>query len=466
MMISMGWRGLAGALTLGLAAVAGLYAGRMLAPHAVAQDAPPQAITAPDVQPVPPPAPQAAIPPQKAPAPDIASAQERDSAHLASILAPVALYPDPLLNNILTASTYPLEVVEADRWLDNPANTALSGDQLETALQQKDWDPAVKSLVPFQAILKMMDNQLDWTQQLGDAFLAEQDQVMDMVQQLRRQAQAAGGLVPTQQQSVATDEQGAVTIEPANPQEVSVPAYDPNAAYGAWPYPEAPPDAFAAYGPGDFDPSYGDGWYFGPPVAIVTPIWFWGRFDWHHHRIEVNRDRFARLDPPHRFTVPGEWQHDPTHRHGVAYREAGLQQRFQPERAAALRPAPAARSFAPPAQTGFAASRPAMPQEPAHFGSAPISRPLSAPPPEQIRVPSAPAFRSPPTAPQPPPAMAHPIYAPPPEQIRGFHPAPSAPPRPVMQNAAPAAIASHPAMPAAPARATGAPGGVAHGFAR
>ena len=477
MMISMGWRGLAGALVLGLAAVAGLYAGRMLAPHAVAQDAPAQDIPAPAAQPAPPPAQQAAIPAQSAPAPAVSAAQERDSARLASILAPVALYPDPLLNNILTASTYPLEVVEADRWLDNPANAALSGDQLESALQQKDWDPAIKSLAPFPAILKMMDNQLDWTQQLGDAFLAEQDQVMDMVQQLRRQAQAAGGLVSTQQQSVATDQQGAVAIEPANPQEVSVPAYDPNAVYGAWPYPEAPPDSFAAYGPGDFDPNYGDGWYFGPPVVVVSPIWFWGRFNWHHHRIDIDHDRFARLDPAHHWTVPHEWQHDPEHRHGVAYREAGLQQRFQPERSASLRPTPAAappRSFAPPAQGGFGAGRPTMPQEPAHFGPAPIGRPLPVPPPEQVRAPSPPAFRSPPTPPaqQPPPPMARPIYAPPPEQIRApsapvFHPAPAAPPRPVMQNGAPPpAVASRPAVPAAPAHATAAPGGVVHGFAR
>ncbi len=450
MMNGIGWRGLGGALALGLAAAAGLYTGRMLAPHAVAQDAPAQAIPAPEPPPAAPP------PKQAAPVPAPPSAQERDSAHLASILAPVALYPDPLLNNILTASTYPLEVVEADRWLDNPANAALSSDQLETALQQKDWDPAVKSLLPFPAILKMMDNQLDWTQQLGDAFLAEQDQVMDMVQQLRRQAQAAGGLVSTPQQSVSTDPQGAVAIEPANPQEVSVPAYDPNAAYGSWAYPEAPPDAFAAYGPGDFDPSYGDGWYFGPPVEIVTPIWFWGRFDWRHHRIEIDHDRFARLDPAHHWTVPHDWAHDPAHRHGVAYREAGLQERFQPERGVGPRPTPAAaapRSFTPPAQGGFAAGRPAMPQEPAHFGT------------------PAPAFHAPPAA---QPAMVHPVPPPPPEQIRApappaFHPAP---PRPMMQSAPPAA--ARPGMPApaphaaapAPARATGAPGGMAHGFAR
>jgi hypothetical protein len=456
MMISIGWRGLTGALALALAAVSGVYAGRMLAPHAEAQDAPPQDAAAPPAQPAPPPAQRTA-----APAPDIASAQERDSAHLASILAPVALYPDPLLNNILTAATYPLEVVEADRWLDNPANAALSGDQLETAMQQRDWDPAVKSLLPFQPILKMMDNQLDWTQQLGDAFLAEQDQVMDMVQQLRRQAQAAGGLVSTQQQSVATDPQGAVAIEPANPQEVSVPAYDPNAAYGDWPYPEAPPDAFAAYGAGDFDPSYGDGWYFGPPVLVTTPIWFWGQFDWHHHRIEVNRDRFARLDPPHRFTVPGEWQHDPTHRHGVAYREAGLQQRFQPERAAALRPALGAepsRSFGPPTQTGFSAGR-SLPVAPLSRSLPAMAHPTYAPPP---------AFRSPAAAPAPQPlsTMAHPIYAPPPDQIRvpsapAFHPAPAAAPRPVMQSAPPAR-----SMAPAPAHATGAASGAAHGFAR
>lgn len=475
-MNGIGWRGLASVLALAAAAATGLYAGRALAPHAAAEDAPIQAqdaqaqAAAPqDVQPAP--AQQATIPPQASPNPTPApgSAQERDSAHLASILAPVALYPDPLLNNILAASTYPLEVVEADRWLDNPANAALRGDQLESALQQKDWDPAVKSLVPFPAILKMMDNQLDWTQQLGDAFLAQQDQVMDMVQQLRRQAEAAGGLVSTPQQSVSTDDRGAVAIQPANPQEVSVPAYNPNTVYGDWPYPAAPPDAVAAYGPDVADLGYGDGWYFGPPVVILTPIWFWGHLDWHRHCIDIDHDRFARLDPPHRFTVPTEWQHDPAHRHGVAYRAPGLQERFHPERIAVAHPAPAiepSRSFAPPTQGGFAATRPAVSQEPPRFTPVPSGRfpqPAAAPQP-------VPSIAHPMTAPapQPAPAIMHPMPAPQPRPVPPIaHPVPTPQPQPqpvpTVAHPMPAPPAPHPAVPAAPTHAATAPGGALHG---
>jgi len=450
----MGWRGPAAALALVLAATAGWSTGRILAPHAVAQDPPAQNVPTPDTSPPPPPVQQAVLPPQAAPP---ASAEERGSAHLASILAPVALYPDALLGNILAASTYPLEVVEADRWLDQPANAALAGDQLEAALQQKDWDPAVKSLVPFRAVLKMMDNQLDWTQQLGDAFLSEPDQVMDMVQQLRGQAQAAGGLISTPQQRVSTDSDGAVEIEPTNQQEVSVPAYDPNAVYGDWPYPEAPPDAFAAYGPDVAGFGYGDGWYFGTPVVLASPVWFWGRCDWHHHRIEVNHDRFARLsDAQHRFNVPVEWQHDPAHRHGVAYREAGLEERFHPERNAALRAATAtepSHGMALPAG-GFPAARPG---DVPHFTPAPAVRPPAA----------APAL-------QPVPTMAHTMSAPPAEQMRApvapvYRPVQVEPPRPVMQQSAPApAFTPRPAAPTAPARATGpaAGGGVHGGFQR
>ncbi|HMA49592.1 MAG TPA: DUF3300 domain-containing protein, partial [Magnetospirillaceae bacterium] len=277
-MDTMGWRVLAGAVALALAVPAVALAQDMPGQDMPAQEAPVQDMSAQDMpaqdMPAQDPAMQGPAPEQQAAAPG--------SPQLASILAPVALYPDPLLNDILTASTYPLEVVEADRWLSQPANAMLSGDQLLAALQQQDWDPSVKSLVPFPPILKMMDNQLDWTKQLGNAFLSEQDQVMDTVQQLRRQAETAGGLVSTPQQTVA-DRGGAVDIEPVNPQDVSIPAYDPGMVYGAWPYPEVPPDAFAAYDPGDFDEGYADGWFFGPPIVLFSPVWFWGHFDWHHH---------------------------------------------------------------------------------------------------------------------------------------------------------------------------------------
>jgi Protein of unknown function (DUF3300) len=258
-----------------------------------------------------------------------AMATDRGSAQLAAMLAPVALYPDPVLSNILTASTYPLEVVEAARWVADPVNADLTGDDLLAALQPKDWDPSVKSLAPFPPILKLMNDQLEWTQQLGNAFLAQQDEVMDTVQALRRQAQAADALVSTPQQIVRSDE-GAVEIQPANPGRVAIPAYDPSVVYGTWPYPEAPPAAFAAYDPGDYNDAYASGWFFGPPVVLLEPVWFCGRFDWRDHRIAMDGDRLGRLNPYRGYVANSTWQHDPAHRRGVAYRDAGVQQHFQP----------------------------------------------------------------------------------------------------------------------------------------
>lgn len=132
--------------------------------------------------------------------PVTASAQAHgpwSAAQLDQLVAPIALYPDPLLGPILIAATYPLEVVEAARWLDESGHAKLTGNRLATALQPHDWDPSVKSLVPFPQILQMMDSQLGWMEQLGDAFLAKQGDVMDAVQRLRARARAAGTLYST-----------------------------------------------------------------------------------------------------------------------------------------------------------------------------------------------------------------------------------------------------------------------------
>jgi Protein of unknown function (DUF3300) len=140
-------------------------------------------------------------------APPAQAAPLYTTAQLDQLLAPVALHPDQLLGQILMASTYPLEVVEAARWVEDPNNARLKGDQLAAALQDKDWDPSVKSLAPFPQILRMMDDRLDWMQKLGDAFLAQQDEVMDSVQRLRRQAEEAGTLQSSPQQTVTTQDQ-------------------------------------------------------------------------------------------------------------------------------------------------------------------------------------------------------------------------------------------------------------------
>lgn len=140
-------------------------------------------------------------------------------AELEQILAPIALYPDEVLAQILIASTYPLEIVQADRWAKQ--NSGLKGDALAKALEQQPWDPSVKSLVNFSQVLTMMSEKLDWTQKLGDAFLAQQEDVMKSVQKLRAKANASGNLKTTKEQTVVVEKE-TIIIQPANPQVVYV----------------------------------------------------------------------------------------------------------------------------------------------------------------------------------------------------------------------------------------------------
>src|SRR5665213_1015448 len=170
---------------------------------------------------------------QTAPVAADAGATVFNTEQLDALLAPIALYPDALLTQVLMAATYPLQIVAASRWLDNPANKALTGDALAQALAQQTWDPSVKSLVPFPQVLAMLNTTLDWTQQLGYAFATQQADVMNAVQRLRQQAEAAGYLKTTEQQRVATDN-GAIVIEPASPQTVYVPVYSPTINSPVW----------------------------------------------------------------------------------------------------------------------------------------------------------------------------------------------------------------------------------------
>lgn len=157
---------------------------------------------------------------------------------LEQMIAPIALYPDAVLAQVLMASTYPLEVVQADRWVKQ--NSRLKGDALNAALDKMDWDPSVKALVSFPDILSMMNKQLDWMQKLGDAFIAQQKDVMDTVQKLRVSARAQNNLYTTREQTVIVEDK-IIRIEPADPQVIYVPSYDPMIIYGAWPYPAYPP---------------------------------------------------------------------------------------------------------------------------------------------------------------------------------------------------------------------------------
>jgi hypothetical protein len=161
---------------------------------------------------------------------------------LDALVAPIALYPDNLLSLVLMASTYPLEVVQADRWVREHKN--LKGEQQKTEVDKQAWDESVKSLVATPDVLSMMSKKLDWTLKLGDAVLAQQADVMDAIQRLRTKAEANNKLTSTKQQTVTKrQEQGrqVIAIEPTDPETIYVPYYDPAVVYGAWPYPEYPP---------------------------------------------------------------------------------------------------------------------------------------------------------------------------------------------------------------------------------
>ena len=323
---------------------------------------------------------------------------------LDQMLASIALYPDPLLTALLTASTYPIEVVEADRWVSSPENAALTDGALAAAVAGQDWDPSVKSLVPFPQILHMLDAHLDWTQALGNAFIAQQADVMDSIQRLRHEALAAGTLGSTPQQAVIVAGND-IRIEPVNPDLVSIPVYNPTAVYGRWPYPAYLP---IYYGPPPGlvyrIPPAGIG--FGVGIVVVDALWRWGHWDWHRHRVDLDRDRFNRINvgrPPVAATV---WHHDATRRaafeHGtrgarpLGPTQANVPPQMAPNRGPAPQPAvlppqheqrheqahvppaavqPAAPNVAAPA----APMPPATPQAPAAVHPAPPQAHIPAP---------------------------------------------------------------------------------------
>ena len=184
----------------------------------------------------------AATPPGAAAAPAAQGEKTFSQEQLDQILAPIALYPDGLLAQVLMASTYPIEIVTAERWVK--ANPGLKDKALEDALQKQPWDASVKSMAAFPQVLTMMSEKLDWTQQLGDAFLAQKEDVSATIQNLRAKASKEGNLKDTKEQKIVTQQvesKTVIVIEPANPQVVYVPTYNPTVVYGAWWYPAYPP---------------------------------------------------------------------------------------------------------------------------------------------------------------------------------------------------------------------------------
>lgn len=279
------------------------------------------------------------------------------AAQLDQLAAPIALYSDPLIGMVLTAATYPLEVVEAARWLDADDHSSLKGNALNAALASQSWDTSVKALVEVPETLRMMNENLEWTEQLGDAFLSQQADVMDSIQRLRQRAAASGALQSSPQDSVSSDE-GDVVIEPATSEVIYVPCYTPE-IYGPWPWPDYPPFYF----PPPAGYCYGGGFIsFEIGFGIIGPYWGWGRWNWHGHGFYVwGRGPHGGAGPMH------PWAHDPAHRHGVPYRDMATARRFLGSNAATWR-----------GYRGFPAA---------------LARPISQPMPRMTR-PGPPAFES------------------------------------------------------------------------
>jgi hypothetical protein len=239
-------------------------------------------------------------------------------AELDQLVASIALYPDPLLSNVLIASTYPLEVVQAERWLTQ--NQKLSQDQLTTAVSGQPWDDSLKALAATPAVLEMMSTQIEWTQKLGDAVLAQQPDVMDAVQRLRARAQANNKLTTTKEQKIVMRQEQSrqfIAIEPATPDTVYVPYYDPAVVYGSWPYPAYPP-YYWGY-PGYIGAAaIATGLAFGAAYGLARwgSYWRGGGFAWGSRGIMAGGGRVTH------------WSHNAAHRGGVAYSNAGVRQRF------------------------------------------------------------------------------------------------------------------------------------------
>lgn len=328
------------AAVLGLGVVASYFLARDPAtPVAPATTAAPAAAAAPVTPPAPAPAPAAEAP---APKQTVFNQEQLDQ-----MMAPIALYPDSLLAQVLMASTYPGEVTEAVAW--SKANPKAQGDEAVKQVAQQTWDPSVQSLVAFPQVLVLLGQDPVWVQRMGDAFLAQPDDVMASVQRLRQQAKAAGNLQSNQYQNVTVQvaapapasaasgtasstsapasSSSTIIIEPANPQVVYVPSYNPTTTYGTWAYPSSPP---AYYPP---SPLYTAGTAlmaglaFGTGVAIVNSLW--GDCDWDDHDIDVDVNRYNNINANNRIgNNQGKWQHNAVHRDGVPYRDNLSRQQY------------------------------------------------------------------------------------------------------------------------------------------
>lgn len=256
-------------------------------------------------------------------------------AELDSMLAPVALYPDSVLSHLLIASTYPLEVIQAARFAREHPD--LRGEEAVAAADAFDWDPSVKALAAFPELLARMDEDLDWTQRLGDAFLMQEAEVLASIQYLRQEAYAQGSLQTNEHVQVVREKEY-IYIEPAQTRVVYVPYYDPRVVWVNWRWAAWPP----VYWHRPVGYTVGLGFYWGHPY-YVQPSFYFSSFHWatrrvvvvNHHHYYYNDRRFRSARQVASFNDARPWQHNPVHRRGVSYRGPIVETRFVDNRAPA-----------------------------------------------------------------------------------------------------------------------------------
>lgn len=258
-------------------------------------------------------------------------AQKLPAEQLDSLVAPIALYPDELLAQVLVASTYPLEVIQLQQWLSK--NKGLKDEALANAVAKQDWDPSVQALAPLPDVVKRLAEDIAWTTKLGNAFLAQPGDVKQAVQRMRKKAQDKGNLKTTKEQEVQTQtvqNETVIVIEQADPQVVYVPTYNPTAVYGppVYPYPAIyyPPPGYYAAG---MAISFGVGLTLG---AAWGGGWGWNA-GWGHTDIDINRNNvfvsnYNRRNTANQVGRDGRWQHNPRHRGAAPYADRAVADRY------------------------------------------------------------------------------------------------------------------------------------------
>lgn len=280
-------------------------------------------------------------------------------AQLEQIVAPIALYADDLLAQILMASTYPIEVVQAARWAEK--RKGLTGEKLEAELKNETWDPAVKALCGLPDVLKRMNDNLDWTQDLGDAFLGQKAALMAAVQTMRRKAYDEGNLKSGKEQTVTEESDTIIVIESTDPEVVYVPTYYPTSVYGSWGYP-------VYYYPPLYPPPPAGGMFFGFTAGVIWGAAIWGDCDWGHSDIDIDVDHHntfvdrtevdARKNQLKKDgATGGRFQHDASHRKGVAYKNDAVAKQYGAKPGATRVPRDQARGYGDRAGTPAPAAR-------------------------------------------------------------------------------------------------------------